>query len=243
MKVVGLIIAGVVAAIAQSASASVIFMPSDTDQATLDHWGQARTMTVQAQPYTSGPVEMASGVTFHSTNASSVVGYVGGYGFASNGAWSAGDAPMAGLNTSLGEMTFDFSGPVASVMAELNWAPGYSDGEPIFISAFNADGVLLESYQLTGGEDGDKTPGFYGFERGTADISRLVMSNGYIGARRFYTQSGYGGGGFGGFGGEAEVVLAPAPEPATWTMMIMGFGASGLMLRRSRRRVAVHAAA
>jgi hypothetical protein len=243
MKVVGLIIAGVVAAIAQSASASVIFMPSNTDQTVLDHWGQARTMTVQAQPNTAGPIEMASGVTFNSTSASSVVGYVGGYGFASNGAWSAGETPMAGLNTSLGEMTFDFAGPVASVMAELNWAPGYSDGAPIFISAFDVDGLLLETYQLTDRPDGDLTPGFYGFQHATADISRLVMSNGYIGARRFYTQGGYSGGGFGGFRGEAEVGHAPVPEPATWAMMIVGFGASGLMLRRARRPAPITAAA
>jgi hypothetical protein len=243
MKVVGLIIAGVVAAIAQSASASVLYMPSDTDQSTLDHWGQARTMTVQAQPYTAGPIEMASGVTFHSTYSSSVVGYTGGYGFGANGYWGDGGPAMAGLNTSVGEMTFDFDTPMSAVMAELNWAPDFSGGQPIFISVFDADGLLLESYQLTGRPDGDRAPGFYGFQHAGADISRLVLSNGYIGARRFYTQSAYHEGGFGGFSPPAVGEHMPVPEPATWAMMIVGFGASGLMLRRARRLAPAPAAA
>jgi hypothetical protein len=35
-----------------------------------------------------------------------------------------------------------------------------------------------------------------------------------------------------------EPVGAPpaVPEPATWAMMLMGFGATGVAMRRSRRR-------
>ena len=35
-------------------------------------------------------------------------------------------------------------------------------------------------------------------------------------------------------GGEIRGFLAPAPEPATWTMMILGFGLAGATLRRRR---------
>ena len=37
-------------------------------------------------------------------------------------------------------------------------------------------------------------------------------------------------------------LLAPVPEPATWTMLILGFGAVGATLRRARR-IAPHASA
>ena len=60
---------------------------------------------------------------------------------------------------------------------------------------------------------------------------------------------GPGGGGPGG-GGGGEVPptqppvtppVAAVPEPATWTMMLLGFGSIGLMLRRSRRRTVMTA--
>ena len=33
---------------------------------------------------------------------------------------------------------------------------------------------------------------------------------------------------------DISATLAPVPEPATWAMMILGFGAAGAMLRRGR---------
>lgn len=241
MKILGLIIAGALAAVSQTAAAAVIFMPANTPQIVLNDWGNARQMTARANPYSSGPVNFGSGVTFKSTSASSVIGNAGAYNFANGQSWNG--TPMAGLNAAQGAMTFDFDHPVASVMAEMNWAAGFSNGAPIFISIFNSANVLLETFQFT---DSDLT-GFYGFTRNTADISRLVLSNGYIGARNFYTndggydargyshgdgRSGYGGWGEGPHGDSHQ---APVPEPAAWLLMIVGFGATGAMLRRARR--------
>ena len=39
--------------------------------------------------------------------------------------------------------------------------------------------------------------------------------------------------------GEIRGFLAPVPEPATWMMMLAGFGAAGVALRRRRRRLAL----
>ncbi|HEX5377002.1 MAG TPA: PEPxxWA-CTERM sorting domain-containing protein [Phenylobacterium sp.] len=239
MKFLGLIIAGALAVISQSAAASVIFLPADTSKALLQGWGDVRAMDEQVQPFTDGPVTFGDGVTFSSTHEGSVIGYVGGYGFGQNPYWAAGGDPMAGLNTAEGAMTFEFATPVASVLAEINWATGYSDGQPIFISIFDSSDQLLETFQLSDGDVDLLETGYYGFSRGTADIRRLVMSNGYIGARNFYTNYGSGGGG-GGFGPQViggESLQAAVPEPATWLMMIVGFGASGAMLRRARRPV------
>ena len=39
------------------------------------------------------------------------------------------------------------------------------------------------------------------------------------------------------YGGSASFVLAGVPEPATWGLMIMGFGGVGALLRNRRRQV------
>ena len=39
-------------------------------------------------------------------------------------------------------------------------------------------------------------------------------------------------------GGEVRGFLAQTPEPSTWALMLLGFGAAGAMLRGSRRRAA-----
>jgi hypothetical protein len=247
MKILGLIIAGAIAAISQQAVASVVFMASNTPTIVLQDWGVARQMTARANPFSAGPVSFGSGVTYSATSAQSVIGATAAYSFGSNGSWKG--APMAGLNTAQGSMTFDFDHPVASVMAEMNWSPNMSNGQPVFISIFNSANQLLETFQLSGGDE-VLDSGFYGFTRSTADISRIVLSNGYIGARDFYTNGeSYGGGyrrddfrggdeGFGGHGGEGphgENIQAAVPEPGTWLLMIVGFGACGAMLRRSRQ--------
>jgi hypothetical protein len=247
VKILGLLIAGAIAAISQTAAASVVFMQSSTPQIVLQDWGVARQMTARNDPFSAGPVSFGSGVTYSASSASSVIGNTGAYSFGSNGSWKG--VPMAGLNTPQGSMTFDFANPVSSVMAELNWSPGQSGGLPVFISIFNSANELLETFQLTGGDD-VLASGYFGFTRGSADISRMVMSNGYIGARNFYTNGqtyggGYGGGfdtfnrggGFHDEGGHGGGFQAPVPEPSTWLLMIVGFGACGAMLRRSRQLI------
>ena len=41
--------------------------------------------------------------------------------------------------------------------------------------------------------------------------------------------------GNGAFGGDATFVPSAVPEPATWGMMLLGFGAIGFSMRRRRR--------
>ncbi len=239
MKVLGIIIAGALAAISQSAAAAVVFMPAGSNAETLATLGTAQTMAPRQYPFTSGPVQIGQGITFSSNRSQSVIGYTGGYTFGSS-AWSAGGAPMAGLNSTLGAMTFDFAHPLATVAAELNWAKGYSGGAPIFMSIFNSANELLETFQLSSGDADQWGTGYYGFTRSNADISRLVLYNGYIGARNFYTSNdvvrGYGYSSYSGGGGgqPVENLEAPVPEPGTWMLMILGFGAAGTMLRRAR---------
>ncbi|MEO6382126.1 MAG: FxDxF family PEP-CTERM protein [Nitrobacter sp.] len=41
--------------------------------------------------------------------------------------------------------------------------------------------------------------------------------------------------GNGSFGGNATFIPSPVPEPATWAMMLVGFGAVGFSMRRARK--------
>lgn len=250
MKVLGIIVAGALAAISQSAAASVVFMPVASSPETLATLGTAQTMAPRKHPFSSGPVQIGQGITYSSNKFQSVIGYTGGYTFGSNSnAWSAGGAPMAGLNSMLGAMTFNFDHPLATVAAELNWAKGFSGGAPIFMSIFNSANELLETFQLSSGDADQWGTGYYGFTRSNADISRLVLYNGYIGARNFYTSDfvvpGYGYNSYGGGGGGEPLdnLEAAVPEPGTWMLMILGFGAAGTMLRRARQQKLVPARA
>ena len=243
MKILGIIIAGAIAAISQSATASVIFMPSDSSATTLQTLGTAQTMAPRHNVFDDGPVQIGQNITYRSNRNQSVVGYNGSYNFGSS-SWSAGGAPMVGLNTSMGAMSFDFAHPLATVAAELNWAKGFSDGTPIYMAIFNSANELIETFQLSSGYGDQWGTGYYGFSRSNADISRLVLYNGYIGARNFYTSNdffsgGYNYGGYGGVGGggsqQIDNLEAAVPEPGTWMLMILGFGATGTMLRRARQ--------
>lgn len=158
--------------------------------------------------FTAGPVTFGD-ITYTSTNSNSVIGWSYGYGFAGNGFWSGN--PMAGVNTTNGTMTFTFAAPVSAVLADINWAPGYGEA---YMSIFDSADTLLETFSFN-----SATPGYWGFQRGQGDIAKLTLSNGYVGAQNFSTLS------------------AAVPEPATWALMIGGFGLAGLSLR-SRRPVA-----
>jgi hypothetical protein len=41
----------------------------------------------------------------------------------------------------------------------------------------------------------------------------------------------------GSFAGTVTILTAAVPEPATWAMMLLGFGAIGLSMRKRRRPV------
>lgn len=171
--------------------------------------------------FTAGPVTFGD-ITYSSTTSNSVIGYNNGYGFASNGGWSGG-LGMAGLNTDRGTMTFTFAAPVGGVMADINWAPCCSSGLPVTLAIYDSANTLLESFQLADGSSNSVAPGYWGFQRGQGDIAYMTMSNGYVGARDFST-----------------LVGGAVPEPATWALMISGFGMVGATLRR-RKTVAVTA--
>lgn len=192
--------------------------------------GTAITMPT-ANLFTAGPQTFGP-LTFASDYSNSVFGWTNGYGFNPNGNWG-NEAPMAGLNRGsdgggYSSMTFTFDTPTAGVLAQMNWALGYSNNNSVIMQIFDANGVELESYVTlaNNGNVNTLTPnGYYGFQRATADIKTFKLSNGYIGARNFSYIAANGG----------------VPEPASWALMLAGFGLAGTALRRRTTGVA-HAA-
>jgi hypothetical protein len=134
-----------------------------------------------------GP-QVFDGIQWTSTNSytygGSLFGYVGIYGFGSNGYWSSLLGPMAGLNSALGvssvidTMTFEFSVPVSGVGGFMNYDPNY--GYPV-ISVYDSGHNLIESHTLNFSTNGSNQGFFYGFLEGSAVIKYFTLSNSFIG--------------------------------------------------------------
>ncbi len=176
----------------------------------------------------AGPQTIAPGIVWSSSNSringGSVFGALGGYGLGSNGVSPAG-VSIIGLNDAtsfsggLPRMAIVFDNPVSAVGAFLNWVP--DNGDLVFVSAFDAGNNILEQLLLNDTDGNVVTPGaFYGFKESSASIKAIQFSDGFVIA--------YG-----------LKVISPVPEPATWALMIGGFGLAGAALRR--RKVAVAA--
>lgn len=271
MRLFGLFIVSVLLCAAQTAGAAVVIMPSDTSRDTLLAWGQARpVLEPRANPFVSAPVALGDGVFFAGSGPNTLLGATSNYDFAGHGSWQGAALPMAGVNEAQGAMSFVFATPVSAIVAQANWAAAAQGSEPVTISIYNDADVLLEKLILSDGKVDLQTAGNYiGFIRPTADIARITFSNGFIGARDFFSRygsnafglggdwdgDGWGGNGDGGGrpassppldtpqGGQPPPIFQSGgvPEPSTWAMMLFGFGAMGVMLRSSRRRQAAPA--
>ena len=191
-----------------------------------------------AGPQTLGPI------TWSSELATSQYGWTGGANFgAPNGTWAAGDPILAlngGYNTGTGgyaSMTLTFANPVSGFLADVSWKLGASNVNSIIIRAFDADGNLLVHPEFSSSSDfyyywflanngnvNVSQPGYYGFTFASPVIKSVVFSNGFIALRNLSWT-----------GPAVGLPTGGVPEPASWAMLIAGFGLVGALQRRRAR--------
>lgn len=161
-----------------------------------------------------GPTTFGPGITFTST-APAAYGWSNLYGFGGNGSWAG--TPMIGLNDAEGFFTLTFTSAISGFLADVNWTSNFSNNATM--QAFDAKGAMIDELVLANGGN-LVAPGFYGFSQTGNIISSIRFSNKYIGIRSIS-------------------IAAAIPEPATWAMMLLGFGMIAGAARYRRRSAKV----
>lgn len=155
----------------------------------------------------------------------SVVGQ-GSYGLAGNGSFG-GDAVYIGVDSGTGFAQLLGKIAYSQIGFFFNYAPGV--GDDATISTLDALGNVIDSFDLAT-DAPISTPGgfnqfaFRGISHTSADIYGLRFGGNYILAA-----------------GTATGAIPGVPEPASWALMIVGFGSAGALLRRRRTMVATEA--
>lgn len=174
-------------------------------------------VTLGAFQKANGPTSIAPGIVFSATN-DGYVGYEAPWGFEGRESWEG--TPMLGMDSRIGSFTLTFDAAITGFLAEVNWAGDlYDDASMI---AFDMDGNEIERIALTEHSMDLEEPGFLGFGNTAAPIKSIRFSNSFIAIRNL-----------------AVTPAAAVPEPATWAMMLLGFGMMGATLRYRRKSTKV----
>lgn len=194
----------------------------------------ANPITLPAANYTGAGPQTLGPITWSSDVATSQYGWTGGADFGSNGAWAAGDPILALSSGGYANMTLTFANPVSGFLADVNWKLGVSNLASVLMIAYDANGDLLTHDEFpannalhyywklaNNGNVNDFSPGYFGFSFASPVIKSVVFSSGSIGARNLSWTGPAVGPPTGG-----------VPEPASWVMLIAGFGLVGAIQRR-----------
>ncbi|OYU15902.1 MAG: hypothetical protein CFE37_03825 [Alphaproteobacteria bacterium PA4] len=156
------------------------------------------------------------------------------YGFGSNGVSS--NSLIIATGYSQASVTIDFATPLAAFGGNFNYAPDPGLGFPFVydaptLAAYDSVGDLIASYDLAALAPIDAAGqndhfAFRGIDGEGRAISRFVFSGSYIAMQ---------------VQGTADLTPpppGPVPEPASWALLILGFGLTGAVLRQRRTRTA-----
>jgi hypothetical protein len=146
-------------------------------------------------------------------NADACLGFYGSQLLSGN----AGD--IAVQTQALAALGFTWDG--LTVLGNLS---GLGGGDPTFAAAMN--GTTWLGIHWGGGAEspvpGQDTTSFYRFDAGT-DLHTVLLNYGSSSDAKLYSTTGGGA----------------VPEPATWAMMLVGFGGLGALIRRRRSEAAL----
>ncbi len=142
-----------------------------------------------------------------------------GYGFFDS-VLSLNNSGVYGFNTdgypTGGWLTVDFAAPTSGISFTFN---NYGTGNGSSASFYDASDTLLGSLAVDG------QFGFASYSFGGSGVKKLVFSNG-------------SGGNYNWIFGVGQLTYGAVPEPASWAMLIAGFGLVGAVARRKRAVVA-----
>jgi hypothetical protein len=179
--------------------------------------------------FTFGPINV-DGFTFTAapggggnSGQGSVVGQ-GGYGLGANGSFG-GDAVYIGVDSGTGYAQLLGNTGYSQIGFFMNYAPGI--GNNATIEALDAMGNVFATYDIATLAPISTPGGFNEFEfRGISSDSDLIYGLRFGGNYILVT-------------GTRDGVPNAVPEPATWAMLILGFGAVGATLRRRKQTTRV----
>ena len=142
-------------------------------------------VTLNGLTKTGGPVTLAYGAIFTSTNNNSTIGDLN-YSLFDNGSWNAGRDGFTGLNEDSGTMTFVLPYEVNYVGGFMNYSSPLTTGTNVIISAFDSFNKELVSYTLNNTDGAISTPGgtnegaFRGILWTDPLIKTFQISNSYV---------------------------------------------------------------
>jgi hypothetical protein len=174
-----------------------------------DQIASDQTLNSSADWAGQGAGKVAAGVNYTAGGGYMFLNTDGYYGLSSH---TLGDA--AGGRA----LDLAYTAPVTAFGLDLQGYAGYSGSG--LISVYDTAGVLLSATNVQAGYDGASS--FFGWQN-AGGIGRVVIAaggNGYI----MIDNHGYGAN-----------AIAAVPEPATWALMIVGFGFVGAAVRRERK--------
>jgi len=180
--------------------------------------------------FTFGPITV-DGYTFTgapggggNSGQGSVVGQ-GSYGLGANGSFG-GSAVYIGVDSGTGYAQLMLnSGPVSQLGFFMNYAPGIGNDATIW--ALDAAGNPFAMFDLVTLAPISTPGGFNQFQfRGIASTTANIYGLRFGGNYLLVT-------------GTANGVPNAVPEPATWALMLLGFGGIGMAMRRGRRNKAI----